>query len=175
MPTTTSVYPDSALAAPIAIVGVSGLFPKAGDVRRYWQNILNRVDAIQEVPAERWRWFVPGLGVKRYVLLLSLGLMILVVGFTQFARMGPANRFFNSLVITLSEVSRGGRLPLWTLGVGLTTLGAVMVSLGVVGLRGRPDDSQSDIPGVGQARCARVEGAVEVATDGGEGDFSSGG
>ena len=34
----------------------------------------------------RWRWFVPGLGVKRYVLLLSLGLMVLVVGFTQFAQ-----------------------------------------------------------------------------------------
>jgi uncharacterized cofD-like protein len=84
--------------------------------------------------SRRWRWFVPGLGVKRYVLLLSLGLMILVIGFTQFARMGPANRFFNTIVIMLSEVSRGGRLPLWTLGVGLTTVGAVMVSLGVVGL-----------------------------------------
>jgi uncharacterized cofD-like protein len=84
--------------------------------------------------ARRWRWFVPGLGVKRYVLLLSFGLMILAVGFTQFARMGPASRFFNGLVIALSEVSRGGKMPLWTLGVGLTTLGAVMVSLGVVGL-----------------------------------------
>jgi hypothetical protein len=82
----------------------------------------------------RWRWFVPGLGVKRYILLLSFGLLILVVGFTQFARMGPANRFFNSIVIMLAEVSRGGRLPLWTLGVGLTTVGAIMVSLGVVGL-----------------------------------------
>jgi len=34
---------------------MSGLFPKAGDIRRYWQNILNRVDAVQEVPEERWR------------------------------------------------------------------------------------------------------------------------
>lgn len=40
---------------PIAIVGMSGLFPKAGDLRQYWQNILNRVDCITEVPPERWR------------------------------------------------------------------------------------------------------------------------
>ncbi len=55
MPSTTSEHAHALPAAPIAIVGVSGLFPKAGDIRRYWQNILNRVDAIQEVPAERWR------------------------------------------------------------------------------------------------------------------------
>jgi uncharacterized cofD-like protein len=89
---------------------------------------------IERRGSRRWRWFVPGLGVKRYVLILSLGLLVLVVGFAQFSRMGPANRFFNGIVIALSEVSRGGKLPLWTLGVGLTTLGAVMVILGVIGL-----------------------------------------
>lgn len=41
---------------PIAIVGMSCLFPKANDVETYWQNILNKVDAITEVPIEQWDW-----------------------------------------------------------------------------------------------------------------------
>src|SRR5262249_8609294 len=40
---------------PIAIVGMACLFPGAENLRKYWQNICNRVDAIQEVPPERWR------------------------------------------------------------------------------------------------------------------------
>jgi acyl transferase domain-containing protein/NAD(P)H-dependent flavin oxidoreductase YrpB (nitropropane dioxygenase family) len=39
----------------IAIVGMACRFPQAKDLRRYWQNICNRVDAIREVPPERWR------------------------------------------------------------------------------------------------------------------------
>jgi acyl transferase domain-containing protein len=54
-PSTSADRAPSAPGIPIAIVGLAGLFPKAGDVRRFWQNILNRVDAIQEVPPERWR------------------------------------------------------------------------------------------------------------------------
>lgn len=38
----------------IAVIGMSCMFPKANDLRQYWQNIFNRVDAIEEVPAERW-------------------------------------------------------------------------------------------------------------------------
>ncbi|MBW4546920.1 MAG: polyketide synthase dehydratase domain-containing protein [Symplocastrum torsivum CPER-KK1] len=34
----------------IAIVGMSALFPGAKDLRAYWQNILNKVDAIREAP-----------------------------------------------------------------------------------------------------------------------------
>jgi acyl transferase domain-containing protein/NAD(P)H-dependent flavin oxidoreductase YrpB (nitropropane dioxygenase family) len=41
--------------AEIAIVGMAGMFPDAPDLRRYWQNICNRVDSVSEVPAERWR------------------------------------------------------------------------------------------------------------------------
>ena len=41
--------------AEIAIIGMACLLPRAKDVRRYWQNICNRVDAIREVPPERWR------------------------------------------------------------------------------------------------------------------------
>ena len=39
----------------VAIVGIACMFPRAKDLRAYWQNICNRVDAIQEVPPERWR------------------------------------------------------------------------------------------------------------------------
>lgn len=42
-------------AAPIAIVGMACTFPEAQDLRRYWENILNCVDATREVPPERWR------------------------------------------------------------------------------------------------------------------------
>ncbi|NIR47380.1 erythronolide synthase, partial [candidate division KSB1 bacterium] len=38
----------------IAIVGMACLFPGASNVKEYWHNILNRVDAIQEVSTERW-------------------------------------------------------------------------------------------------------------------------
>ncbi|WP_067570794.1 type I polyketide synthase [Nocardia acidivorans] len=39
---------------PIAIVGMSGLLPKARDHREYWQNIVDGVDCTQEVPSSRW-------------------------------------------------------------------------------------------------------------------------
>ncbi len=38
----------------IAIVGLSCVLPKAGDVKEYWQNILNRRYAIEEIPKQRW-------------------------------------------------------------------------------------------------------------------------
>ncbi|WP_330181273.1 acyltransferase domain-containing protein [Nocardia sp. NBC_01503] len=39
---------------PIAIVGMSGLLPKARDHREYWQNIVDGVDCTEEVPSSRW-------------------------------------------------------------------------------------------------------------------------
>ena len=42
-------------AAEVAVIGMAGIFPGARDLRRYWQNICNRIDAITEVPPERWR------------------------------------------------------------------------------------------------------------------------
>jgi acyl transferase domain-containing protein/NAD(P)H-dependent flavin oxidoreductase YrpB (nitropropane dioxygenase family)/NAD(P)-dependent dehydrogenase (short-subunit alcohol dehydrogenase family) len=38
----------------IAIVGMSCILPKARNLSTYWHNILHKVNAIQEVPAERW-------------------------------------------------------------------------------------------------------------------------
>jgi acyl transferase domain-containing protein/NAD(P)H-dependent flavin oxidoreductase YrpB (nitropropane dioxygenase family)/NADP-dependent 3-hydroxy acid dehydrogenase YdfG/acyl carrier protein len=43
-------FPDS----DIAVVGISCIFPKAADLREYWQNILNKRYAIGEVPKERF-------------------------------------------------------------------------------------------------------------------------
>ncbi len=39
---------------PVAIIGMACLFPDSPDVRTYWENILNRFDAIREVSPERW-------------------------------------------------------------------------------------------------------------------------
>lgn len=38
----------------IAIIGMSCLFPGARDLETYWNNILNKVDAVSEPPAEAW-------------------------------------------------------------------------------------------------------------------------
>src|ERR1700744_5632309 len=40
---------------PIAIVGISSLFPMARNHREYWQNIVDGTDCISEVPESRWR------------------------------------------------------------------------------------------------------------------------
>jgi NAD(P)H-dependent flavin oxidoreductase YrpB (nitropropane dioxygenase family) len=40
----------------IAIVGMACLLPKAPNLQSYWENILNKVDAITEVPKDRWDW-----------------------------------------------------------------------------------------------------------------------
>jgi acyl transferase domain-containing protein len=38
----------------IAIIGMSAVFPKSSNVTEYWNNILNKIDAIIEVPSSRW-------------------------------------------------------------------------------------------------------------------------
>ncbi|MGH3874421.1 MAG: SDR family NAD(P)-dependent oxidoreductase [Pseudonocardiaceae bacterium] len=38
----------------VAIVGMAGVFPGAGDLAGYWANVLAGVDAVTEVPVERW-------------------------------------------------------------------------------------------------------------------------
>ncbi len=40
----------------VAIVGMSAIVPGAADVRTFWENTLRSVDAIIEVPADRWDW-----------------------------------------------------------------------------------------------------------------------
>ncbi|MBF0409457.1 MAG: SDR family NAD(P)-dependent oxidoreductase [Candidatus Riflebacteria bacterium] len=45
----------SAQNEPIAIIGMSCLFPKAQSLGEYWSNIKNRVDAITDVPSTHWK------------------------------------------------------------------------------------------------------------------------
>ncbi len=40
----------------VAIIGMACLLPKAHNLQTYWENILNKVDAISEVPGDRWDW-----------------------------------------------------------------------------------------------------------------------
>jgi len=43
-------------AADIAIIGIDCFFPQAGSLQAYWRNILERRDAITEVPRDHWDW-----------------------------------------------------------------------------------------------------------------------
>src|SRR5579875_3075102 len=45
---------DSSAFAPIAVIGIGCRFPKAPNVGAYWRMMLDGVDAISEVPADRW-------------------------------------------------------------------------------------------------------------------------
>jgi len=38
----------------VAIVGMAGIFPEAQNLVRYWENIMDEVNCIREVPSSRW-------------------------------------------------------------------------------------------------------------------------
>ena len=40
----------------VAIVGIGCIVPGAPDMRSFWANVLNKVDAITEIPSKRWDW-----------------------------------------------------------------------------------------------------------------------
>jgi polyketide-type polyunsaturated fatty acid synthase PfaA len=39
---------------PIAIVGIASVLPQASTLQQYWENILNEVDCITEIPSSHW-------------------------------------------------------------------------------------------------------------------------
>ncbi len=39
---------------PVAIIGLSAIFPMARNTQEYWDNILNKIDCVVDVPASRW-------------------------------------------------------------------------------------------------------------------------
>jgi acyl transferase domain-containing protein/NAD(P)H-dependent flavin oxidoreductase YrpB (nitropropane dioxygenase family)/NAD(P)-dependent dehydrogenase (short-subunit alcohol dehydrogenase family) len=47
---------ESQRPSDVAIIGMACLLPKGPDLETYWENILNKVDAITEVPKDRWDW-----------------------------------------------------------------------------------------------------------------------
>jgi polyketide synthase PksL len=40
----------------IAVVGLSGRYPQARNLKEFWGNLLNGVNCITEVPRDRWNW-----------------------------------------------------------------------------------------------------------------------
>ncbi len=48
--------PDDTNDNDIAIIGMSANFPKANNVENFWHNILNYVDAIEEIPQNHFNW-----------------------------------------------------------------------------------------------------------------------
>ncbi|HWG91018.1 MAG TPA: beta-ketoacyl synthase N-terminal-like domain-containing protein, partial [Candidatus Thermoplasmatota archaeon] len=53
-PTTAWPYETEPVQHSVAIIGVGGIFPKALNAKQYWQNVLQKVNGIIEVPKERW-------------------------------------------------------------------------------------------------------------------------
>ncbi len=54
-PSSRDASPRTAIAQPVAIVGMGCLFPKANSLEAYWANIKAGVDAITDIPASHWR------------------------------------------------------------------------------------------------------------------------
>ncbi|WP_431679136.1 beta-ketoacyl synthase N-terminal-like domain-containing protein [Kitasatospora sp. KL5] len=55
----TSPLPDAELGRrladePVAIVGLSALFPKSRDLREFWGNVMSAADCIEDVPSTHW-------------------------------------------------------------------------------------------------------------------------
>ena len=40
----------------IAVIGMACRFPGADNYDEYWNNLINGVDSVTEVPADRWSW-----------------------------------------------------------------------------------------------------------------------
>lgn len=63
--TATLVVTRPADPSTIAVIGMSGEFPMAGDIDTFWQNLLEEKDCIAEIPADRWNWKeYPGAGAR---------------------------------------------------------------------------------------------------------------
>lgn len=54
LPPSASKDPAAAAAGDIAVVGLAGTYPKAPTLRDFWNNLVNGVDCITEIPKERW-------------------------------------------------------------------------------------------------------------------------
>src|SRR5262249_8256659 len=55
-PEQVSVAEPALPPADVAIVGIASILPGASDLRGFWANIVNKVDAVTEIPPSRWDW-----------------------------------------------------------------------------------------------------------------------
>ena len=80
-------------AEPIAILGAACRFPGAADLDGYWQLLAEGVDAVSEVPAERWdkaEWFDPDPEARGRTYVAEGGFLSDVEGFdADFFRISP--------------------------------------------------------------------------------------
>ncbi|HEY9547717.1 MAG TPA: beta-ketoacyl synthase N-terminal-like domain-containing protein, partial [Solimonas sp.] len=51
-----AVEPHTETPSNVAIVGIGVVLPKANSAEDYWNNLLNKVSVIREVPESRWDW-----------------------------------------------------------------------------------------------------------------------
>ncbi|MDL1980163.1 MAG: SDR family NAD(P)-dependent oxidoreductase [Deltaproteobacteria bacterium] len=49
------MYLSTSTIAPVAVIGLGALFPKASDYSEYWNNIVSKKDCLETVPESRWR------------------------------------------------------------------------------------------------------------------------
>ena len=55
-PRTVRIGPEPVVdPAAVAVIGMAGRFPKAGNLRAFWENLVRGEDCISEFPAEQWR------------------------------------------------------------------------------------------------------------------------
>lgn len=80
-----------------------------------------------------WRWFVPGLRVKRYVLLILIALITVILAFVAWARVGPERNNFINWTARLIEFSESIGFGRWGV-MGLGFFGGLL--LGVIGILG---------------------------------------
>ncbi|MEC2204941.1 beta-ketoacyl synthase N-terminal-like domain-containing protein, partial [Bacillus subtilis] len=62
----------------IAIVGISGRYPGARNVREYWDNLVHARNAIRDIPTSRWdvdKYYDPVLNKKGKVYCKSMGML----------------------------------------------------------------------------------------------------
>ncbi|MEC3614235.1 type I polyketide synthase [Bacillus stercoris] len=62
----------------IAIVGMSGRYPGARNVREYWDNLVHARNAIRDIPTSRWdvdKYYDPALNKKGKVYCKSMGML----------------------------------------------------------------------------------------------------
>ena len=52
----TSINRDKVTSKDVAIIGISGRFPKSPELESFWDNIVNGRDMISEIPKDRWDW-----------------------------------------------------------------------------------------------------------------------
>jgi polyketide synthase PksN len=63
-PVTTAPRPGG--RQDVAIVGMAGRYPKAGNVRELWENLARGRDCVEEIPAERYERRLPHGKVQKY-------------------------------------------------------------------------------------------------------------